>query len=116
MMDPSLISAVFLSVALAGAAVEMPAEGIYESPAAWTPQGRIDELLSDRWKQRGIQPANLCSDGVFVRRVYLDVIGTLPTAREARQSPNSVSATAGTCCTSSTRWGGSCRATRASRL
>ena len=26
----------------------------------------------------------LCSDAVFVRRAYLDVIGTLPTAREAR--------------------------------
>lgn len=48
-------------------------------------KGRIDELLSDRWKQLGIQPANLCSDGVFVRQVYLDVTGTLPTAREARQ-------------------------------
>ena len=27
----------------------------------------------------------LCSDAVFVRRVYLDVIGTLPTAKEARE-------------------------------
>jgi hypothetical protein len=33
----------------------------------------------------GIQPARLCSDGVFVRRVYLDVIGTLPTSQEASQ-------------------------------
>jgi hypothetical protein len=31
-----------------------------------------------------IQPANICSDPVFVRRAYLDVIGTLPTAQEAR--------------------------------
>ena len=28
--------------------------------------------------------AVLCSDAVFVRRAYLDVIGTLPTAKEAR--------------------------------
>nr|MCU0876066.1 DUF1549 domain-containing protein [Pirellulaceae bacterium] len=27
----------------------------------------------------------MCSDGVFVRRAYLDVIGTLPTAEEAAQ-------------------------------
>ena len=92
-MAPTLISAFVLTVALAGAAVEMPAEGVYESPGALTPQGRIDELVFDRWKQLGIQPANLCSDGVFVRRVYLDVIGTLPTAQEARRflqdpSPN----------------------------
>jgi hypothetical protein len=31
-----------------------------------------------------IQPV-LCSDAVFVRRAYLDVIGTLPTAEEARE-------------------------------
>ncbi len=31
----------------------------------------------------GIQPVR-CSDAVFVRRAYLDVIGTLPTAQEAR--------------------------------
>jgi hypothetical protein len=33
----------------------------------------------------GISPAPLCSDAVFVRRVYLDVIGTLPTAEETRK-------------------------------
>ncbi len=29
-------------------------------------------------------PAALCSDAVFLRRAYLDVIGTLPTGAEAR--------------------------------
>ena len=38
-----------------------------------------------RWKKLGLQPSPLCSDAVFVRRVYLDVIGTLPTAAEARE-------------------------------
>ena len=52
----------------------------FESPAPLTPQGRIDELVFQRRKQLDIQPARLCSDAVFVRRVYLDVIGTLPTA------------------------------------
>jgi hypothetical protein len=48
-------------------------------------RGRIDELVFGRLKQLGITPARVCSDGVFVRRVYLDVIGTLPTAEEASQ-------------------------------
>ena len=36
-------------------------------------------------KKLGLQPSPLCSDAVFLRRVYLDVIGTLPTAAEARE-------------------------------
>jgi hypothetical protein len=35
--------------------------------------------------KRGIQPANPCSDEVFIRRVYLDVIGTLPEPEEVRE-------------------------------
>ena len=57
------------------------------------PQTRIDELVFAHWKQLGIPPANLSSDAVFLRRAYLDVIGTLPTAQEAAdflasQDPN----------------------------
>lgn len=44
----------------------------------------VDELVFSKLKEKGMTPAALCSDGVFVRRVYLDVIGTIPTAQEAR--------------------------------
>lgn len=47
-------------------------------------EARIDALVGARLSQQGISPAPSCSDEVFVRRVFLDVIGTLPTAREAR--------------------------------
>jgi hypothetical protein len=57
---------------------------VFESPVAPTPEGRIDKLVLAKLSKLGIQPA-LCSDAVFVRRVYLDVIGTLPTAKEARE-------------------------------
>jgi hypothetical protein len=56
----------------------------FESPADWPNEGRIDELVFQRLAQLGIEPARVCSDAVFVRRVYLDVIGTLPTAQQAR--------------------------------
>jgi hypothetical protein len=51
------------------------------------PEGsrRIDELVLARLQAKGIRPAALCSDAVFVRRVYLDVIGRIPTAEEAKQ-------------------------------
>jgi hypothetical protein len=56
---------------------------LFETAVAPQATSRIDELVFSKLQQLGIPPANLCSDGVFVRRVYLDVIGTLPTAQEA---------------------------------
>ena len=46
---------------------------------------RIDDRVFTRLKKLGIPPAPACSDAVFVRRVHLDVMGTLPTAAEARE-------------------------------
>ncbi|NUQ65856.1 MAG: DUF1549 domain-containing protein, partial [Pirellulales bacterium] len=84
-MHSSLISAVILLAALSGTGTDSSPTGIFEIQSDLAPQSRIDELVFERLKQIGIEPANLCSDAVFVRRVYLDVIGTLPTADEARQ-------------------------------
>ncbi len=57
----------------------------FESPGEARPRGTIDERVFARLRQLDIPPARNCSDGVFVRRVYLDVIGTLPSAQEASQ-------------------------------
>ena len=43
---------------------------------------RIDGLVMQALRRQGIQPANLCSDEVFIRRVYLDVNGSLPEPRD----------------------------------
>ena len=42
----------------------------------------IDRLISARCQQDGVQPAGLCDDASFVRRVHLDVIGRIPTDDE----------------------------------
>ena len=55
----------------------------FESDADLTAYGTIDRLVWEQLARLGIPPANLSSDAVFLRRVYLDVIGTLPTAAEA---------------------------------
>lgn len=55
----------------------------FESHSAPQPANEIDRAVIARLDHLGIQPANVCPDAVFVRRVYLDVIGTLPTAQEA---------------------------------
>ncbi|HEY9172633.1 MAG TPA: DUF1553 domain-containing protein [Verrucomicrobiae bacterium] len=57
----------------------------FESPVSPKPTSEIEKLVFARLNKLGIQPANLCSDPVFVRRVYLDVIGTLPTGHEAQE-------------------------------
>jgi hypothetical protein len=45
----------------------------------------IDKLVWDKLAQLGIRPSELIDDATFLRRVYLDTIGTLPTAGEARR-------------------------------
>lgn len=44
----------------------------------------IDKLVWNRLHELGIQPSAPADDATFLRRVYLDTIGTLPTAAEAR--------------------------------
>ncbi|TAN37714.1 MAG: DUF1553 domain-containing protein [Verrucomicrobia bacterium] len=56
---------------------------IFESAEAPRPENQIDQLVFNKLTALKIQPV-LCSDAVFLRRAYLDVIGTLPTAQEAK--------------------------------
>jgi len=53
---------------------------------AWVdvPEGNyVDSHVFDKLEQLKISPSELCSDDEFVRRVYLDVIGLLPTKEES---------------------------------
>jgi hypothetical protein len=76
--------AAVLLAAVVGLAAPASAQGPFEIPGAPSPRNTIDELVFANLKRLNLPPANLCSDAVFVRRVFLDVIGTLPTADEAR--------------------------------
>ena len=49
------------------------------------PQITIDGLVFQRLAQLNMRPADLCPDEVFLRRIYVDTLGTLPTADEAQQ-------------------------------
>ncbi len=51
----------------------------------WTFAGKtvVDEHTTRKWKELGLVPSELSTDEVFVRRIYLDLCGTLPTPKQA---------------------------------
>lgn len=84
-MSRILFVAVVVSLAVAGrAATPETVTNAFECPAAPSPESQLDRLVLAELGKLNLQPV-LCSDAVFVRRAYLDVIGTLPTAQEARK-------------------------------
>jgi hypothetical protein len=85
MKSPFLL-ALFFGAAWYGVSAwgaEDPFQSQAELQEASGVSAKLDALVFDRQKQLGIRRANACSDSVFLRRVFLDVIGTLPTAEEA---------------------------------
>lgn len=46
---------------------------------------RLDELVVAKLRQLGIVPSELCSDADFLRRLSLDLTGSLPAPQEVRQ-------------------------------
>jgi hypothetical protein len=44
----------------------------------------IDAEFASQWRDKKLQPSPTCSDHEFLRRAYLDINGTIPTAAKAR--------------------------------
>ena len=77
--------AIVVPADLSSAQAGSPPAGLFEDDSASAPISPIDEQVLADLDALGIQPASLCTDSVFVRRVYLDVIGTLPTPAEVKR-------------------------------
>src|SRR5687768_2468129 len=45
---------------------------------------RIDQHIQQGWQSQKITPAAPADDATFLRRVYLDLVGTIPTYEETR--------------------------------
>ena len=57
----------------------------YETEKWSVPENAVDVEVLAALRKRGISPARPCSDEVFLRRVYVDLIGTLPEPAEAQE-------------------------------
>ena len=59
-----------------------------DTTAAWNQAKQltalIDQELASRWDAQGVVPAEPASDAEFLRRVYLDLAGRIPSVAEAR--------------------------------
>jgi hypothetical protein len=49
----------------------------------WADNNFIDRFAADKFREIGISPSPVCDDATFLRRAYLDAIGTLPTPEQA---------------------------------
>ncbi|GAA5494586.1 hypothetical protein Rhal01_00748 [Rubritalea halochordaticola] len=61
--------------------IVIPAEDHYSAPAIGA-YNYIDEHIHRKLGKLHITPSDVCSDEVFVRRVYLDILGKLPTPEQ----------------------------------
>ncbi len=52
--------------------------------AHFQPNGYVDNLVLAKWRKLGIAPSERATDAEFLRRAFLDLIGTLPTPAEAQ--------------------------------
>lgn len=58
------------------------ADFVWSDPPAYN---YIDTALKDKWETLRLLPSELCDDPTFVRRAYLDLTGSIPTAEQAQQ-------------------------------
>lgn len=74
-----LLSFTFLAIALTAKAASSPQAAAQ----------KIDSILQADWKKAGLQGNPEADDNTFVRRIYLDTIGRIPTTREVEAFVNS---------------------------
>lgn len=80
---------VAVSVRYAGLVSAVPVTVPFEktTPAGepFVPNNYIDRLVAAEWEKLSLTPVSVATDEEYVRRLYLDLIGTLPTPDEVKK-------------------------------
>lgn len=80
----AFVMARFATFTVGSQVIVIPKDLNYKWPE--TPENNyIDTLVFNKHKKLRITPSGLCSDEVFVRRVFLDTVGVLPTRAESER-------------------------------
>jgi hypothetical protein len=77
------VMARFGTFAVVSQAIVLDADRAFTWPEV-QPVNYVDEMVFAKLRKMRVAPAELCSDEVFLRRVYIDIIGALPTVEESR--------------------------------
>lgn len=73
--------------------MEMATRVKWEPPAGMSGSDAIDSLIQAHWAEQHVSGNGRCDDRTFVRRVYLDLAGRIPTRDEADAFVNSAGET-----------------------
>ncbi len=78
----AFVMARFATFTMGAQAIVIPKGGTYQWPADLKDNNYVDGLVNAKLKKLRILPSALCSDETYMRRVYIDVIGLLPSREE----------------------------------
>ncbi|MGJ8651380.1 MAG: DUF1549 domain-containing protein [Opitutaceae bacterium] len=56
---------------------------VEKDPKHFNASTRIDSILANYWKEKGVEPKPFIDDATYLRRSYLKIIGRIPTHAEA---------------------------------
>jgi hypothetical protein len=80
----AFIQARFAQFNVGAEVIVIPKGSHYRWPTNVTAQNYIDEAVYTKLKKLRLVPSDVCDDRTFLRRAFIDLTGTLPTAEDLR--------------------------------
>ncbi len=78
----AFVMARFATFTVGSQVIVIPKGLQYQWPAGTPENNYVDALINAKLKKLRVTPSDVCGDEVFLRRVFVDVVGKLPTPEE----------------------------------